>query len=170
MNPELGDMFARGLLMGVVGAALMDVWAYVLRRRFSVQTLDYALLGRWIGHMTHGQFVHERIAAAPPFWGERPIGWFAHYAIGVAFALLLLGIWGVEWARQPTLVPALAVGLGTIVAPWFVMQPAMGAGIAGSRTPRPRATRLRNVGSHAVYGLGLFVAALAISAAQPLAS
>jgi hypothetical protein len=43
------------------------------------------------------------------------------------------------------------------------MQPAMGAGIAGSRNPNPRATRLRNLGTHAVYGVGLYFSALALS-------
>lgn len=163
MNPELLEILARGLLMGVAGSALMDVWALTLRRRFGVPTLDYALLGRWIGHMARGRFFHERIAASARVPGERPLGWAAHYAIGVAFALVLLVVWGIEWAAQPTIVPALTVGLGTIVAPWLVMQPAMGAGIAGSRTPSPRATRLRNLGSHAVYGVGLYLAALALS-------
>ena len=55
------------------------------------------------------------------------------------------------------------MGLATVVAPWFVMQPAMGAGIAGSRTPDPRATRLRNLGTHAVYGLGLYLAAIVLA-------
>jgi hypothetical protein len=45
------------------------------------------------------------------------------------------------------------------------MQPAMGAGLAGSRTPDPRATRLRNLAMHAVYGIGLYVAAVALSVA-----
>lgn len=43
------------------------------------------------------------------------------------------------------------------------MQPAMGADIAGSRTPSLRATRLRNLGSHAVYGIGLYAAAVGLS-------
>ena len=50
-----------------------------------------------------------------------------------------------------------------LVAPWFVMQPAMGAGIAGARTPSPKATRLRNLGTHAVYGVGLYISAVALS-------
>jgi hypothetical protein len=53
--------------------------------------------------------------------------------------------------------------MATIVAPWFVMQPAMGLGIAAARSTNPAATRLRNLGTHAVYGLGLFTAALALS-------
>ena len=154
---------AGGVLMGVTGSALMDVWSLALRRGFHVPTLDYALLGRWIGGFPRGHFVHARIASAEPVAGEGVLGWFAHYTIGVTFAFALLAIWGVAWLRSPTILPALLVGLGTIMAPWFVMQPAMGAGIAGSRTPSPGATRLRNLGTHAVYGVGLYISAVVLS-------
>ena len=160
---NVSSLVIAGALIGVGGAALMDLWSLVLRRRFGIPTLDYALLGRWIGYFPRGRFVHDRIAAARPVPGERPLGWLAHYAIGVTFALLLLAICGLDWVQSPTILPALLVGLGTIAAPWFVMQPAMGAGIAGSRTPNPRTTRLRNLGTHAVYGVGLYVSALALS-------
>jgi hypothetical protein len=49
------------------------------------------------------------------------------------------------------------------VAPWFVLQPGMGAGIAASRTPNPRAARLRNLATHTAYGIGLFGSAVALS-------
>ena len=150
-----------GAVIGLGAAALMDVWSLALRGGFGVPTLDYALLGRWIGHFPRGRFVHQRIALAEPVPGERPLGWLAHYAIGVAFAFLLVALWGPGWLLAPTLVPALIVGIGTVVAPWFVMQPAMGIGVAGSRSPDPRATRLRNLGTHTVYGLGLYLAAVA---------
>ena len=39
------------------------------------------------------------------------------------------------------------------------MQPAMGAGIAASKTPRPRVARLRSLVTHTVYGVGLYVSA-----------
>jgi hypothetical protein len=141
----------------------MDAWALFARRAFDIQGLDYALLGRWIGHFPRRRFVHERIASAEPIRGERPLGWLAHYSIGIAFAFLLLAIWGLGWARSPTIWPALLIGLGTIVAPWFVLQPGMGAGIAASRTPNPRAARLRNLATHTVYGIGLYGSALALS-------
>jgi hypothetical protein len=43
------------------------------------------------------------------------------------------------------------------------MQPAMGAGIAAAKSPNPTANRVRNLTTHAIYGLGLYVAALAMS-------
>ena len=160
--PEALDLVVPGIVMGVTGSALMDVWSAALRR-FGIPTLDYRLLGRWVGYFPRGRFTHDRIGASAPVAGEVAVGWLAHYAIGVTFAFLLLALVGRSWLESPTLVPALAVGLATIVAPWFVMQPAMGAGIAGAKSPNPAATRARNLGTHAVYGFGLYVAALAMS-------
>ncbi len=160
---DLAELLARGVLIGVGAAACMDAWALFVRRAFNVRGLDYAMLGRWIGQFPRGRFVHERIAAANPVRGERILGWVAHYAIGIAFAFLLLAIWGPAWAHSPTPWPALVVGLVTIVAPWLVMQPAMGAGIAASRTPDPVASRLRNLATHTVYGVGLYAVATALA-------
>jgi len=160
---DIVEFITRGVLIGVGAAALMDVWALFTRRAFNIQGLDYALLGRWIGRFGRGRFFHERIASADMIRGERPLGWVAHYAIGIAFAFPLLLIWGLDWARSPTIWPAMAIGLGTIVAPWFVLQPGMGAGIAAAKTPNPRSARLRNLATHTVYGIGLFVSALALT-------
>lgn len=160
---ELIEIAARALVIGAGAAACMDLWGAFARARFNVRGLDYALLGRWIGHFPRGKFFHEAIASAEPIWGERPLGWAAHYSIGVAFAFLLVAIWGLDWAKSPTLLPPLLVGISTIVAPWFVMQPAMGAGIAASRTPNPRVARLRNLATHIVYGIGLYASAILLS-------
>ena len=161
--PDTAEFVARGVFIGLAGAAAMDLWSLLLRRRFDIKGLDYALLGRWIGYLPRRRFFHERIAAAEPIRGERPLGWLAHCSIGIAFAFLLLAIWGLDWARSPTVWPALLIGLGTIVAPWLIMQPGMGAGIAASRAPDPRAARLRNIATHTVYGIGLYASAVALS-------
>jgi hypothetical protein len=144
------------LLVGVGATAATDLWAIARKRLLGIPPPDYGLVGRWLAHMPRGRFRHDRISAAPAVHGERLIGWTAHYLIGIAFAALLLGIWGPAWVRQPTMGPALAVGVGTVAAPFLVMQPGMGAGIAASRTPRPGAARLQSLITHAVFGLGLY--------------
>ena len=150
------------VVMGAAGAALMDLWAFAVRR-VGIPTLDYRLLGRWLGGMARGRFIHARISTAAPVGGERVLGWSAHYAIGIAFAVPVLLLGGSEWADHPTLGLAMLVALATIAAPWFVMQPAMGSGFAGSRTPNPWATRVRNLATHVVYGVGMYAAALLLS-------
>jgi hypothetical protein len=156
---DLLTIVTAAAILGIGATAIMDLWALMLRRGFDVASLDLALLGRWIGHLARGQFRHERIAATAPVAHERLIGWTAHYTIGVTFAGVLLTIWGVEWLQAPTLLPPLIVSTLTLAAPFLVMQPAMGAGIASSRTPRPNLARLRSVATHTVYGLGLYLAA-----------
>jgi hypothetical protein len=157
--PHIVEIIGDAIVIGAGATVVMDLWAAFLRRCCGVASLDYALLGRWIGHFRHGQFVHESIGKAVPLRYERIIGWSAHYTIGVLFATLLLAIWGLEWARRPTLAPALIISFGTLVAPFFVMQPAMGAGVASSNTPRPNIARLRSIVTHTVYGVGLYVCA-----------
>lgn len=118
-----------------------------------------AMVGRWIGHMGEGQFLHDSIRATAPVAGEAVIGWVTHYLVGALFAALFIALAGRGWLAKPTLLPALAFGLATVVAPFLLMQPAMGSGIAASLTADPVAGRLRSLAGHAVFGLGLFAAA-----------
>ncbi|KVK81591.1 hypothetical protein WJ47_28985 [Burkholderia ubonensis] len=156
---DTADTLLHLLLIGAGGTLVMDLWALFRRRAFGVPSLDYALVGRWLGHMASGRFRHASIVAAPPVRHERPLGWLAHYAIGIAFAGLPVALAGTQWISAPTLLPALAAGIGSVAAPFFVMQPAFGFGIAAARTPQPSVARRRSLVTHLSYGLGLYVAA-----------
>lgn len=166
MSEEL-EIVVRAVLIGIGATVAMDLWAVFLKRFWGVSSLNYALVGRWFGHFPHGRFVHDNIAATSPVRGELVIGWVAHYAIGIVFAALLLAMWGLDWARQPTLLPALIVSLVTLAAPFFLMQPGMGAGMAASKTPKPNLARLKSLATHLVYGVGLYGAALLTSMLLP---
>jgi hypothetical protein len=146
------------VLIGAGGTLAMDIWAAVARR-FGVPSLNFALLGRWIGHLPEGRWIHVKIAEAAPVRAELLIGWCAHYTIGITFAALLLAIFGLQWSRSPTLGPALLVGVVTVVAPLFILQPALGAGIASRKTPKPVLNVLKSLVTHTVFGIGLFLAA-----------
>ncbi|HQR23087.1 MAG TPA: DUF2938 domain-containing protein [Burkholderiaceae bacterium] len=149
-------------LVGAGATVVLDLWLMGLRR-LGARSLDMALIGRWVGHLARGRFAHAAIAKADPVKGERALGWATHYAIGVAIAGLLFIVLGREWIRAPTLLPAVAVGVGTVLAPLLVMQPAMGAGFASSRTPAPLKNSLRSVVNHGVFGVGLYAAAAVIA-------
>lgn len=149
------------ILVGIGATLVMDIWSVILKR-LGNPTLDYALVGRWVGHMWHGRFVHEAIGRALPIAGERWLGWVIHYATGVLFAGLLVRVAGSGWLQNPTLLPAVSVGMATVVFPLFIMQPAMGAGFAASRTPTPMKNRLRSLATHAVFGCGMYLAAVCL--------
>ena len=150
------DHLVYALPIGAGATALIDLWAIARRRLFGSALPDYSLVGRWLAHMPRGRFRHESIKAASPMRGERPIGWIAHYLIGIAFAALLLALFGAQWLRYPAPGPALLVGIATVAAPFLLMQPGMGAGIAASRTPHPGAARWQSLVTHALFGIGLY--------------
>lgn len=159
---EWTEMAVRVVLIGAGATAVMDAWLMVLKR-LKVPALNFAFIGRWIGNGLGYRWAQGGIAKAPPVRGELLIGWVAHYAIGIAFAALLLAVCGLAWAQKPTVLPAVATGIATVVAPLFIMQPAMGAGVLSSRTPRPLMNCLKSLLNHAVFGGGLYLAALAVA-------
>jgi len=161
MNTLTEDI-ARVALIGIGATATMDIWLLLLQR-LGMPTLNFAMIGRWVGHWRRGVWRHDAIAKAAPVKGELALGWLVHYATGVTFAALLVGVIGIQWARTPTALPALGVGVATVAAPWLLMQPAMGAGIAASKTASPAKNRARSLANHAVFGLGLYVAALLVA-------
>jgi hypothetical protein len=157
------DYLVWTLLTGVGATMVMDLWSIARKHLLGIPPPNYGLVGRWFANMPQGRFRHDSIAAARPVQGERLIGWTAHYLIGIAFAAMLPGFWGPAWMHHPTIGPALAVGIGTVAAPFLVMQPGMGAGIAASRTPHPAAARFQSLATHGIFGLGLYAAGWAAS-------
>ncbi len=147
-------------LVGVGATLVMDVWALMLKHVLGVPSLDYALVGRWAGHMVRGRFTHEHIGKAEPVMHETSLGWAVHYATGIGFAALLAILGGAGWMAAPTPGLALAVGLGTVAAPFLLMQPGFGFGIAASKLPAPHIARLKSVVTHLIFGLGLYLASL----------
>ncbi|MCA8057371.1 MULTISPECIES: DUF2938 domain-containing protein [Burkholderia cepacia complex] len=149
----------RSVVIGIGATAIYDAWSCLLARVLDFPGSNWTLAGRWFCHMAQGRFIHRSIADAPSRRGETAAGWAAHYLIGIVYAAVLLAVWGVEWARHPTLAPALIVGTVTIMAGWFVMAPAMGMGTASARLPNANRVRAVQFGNHVVFGLGLYVAA-----------
>jgi uncharacterized membrane protein YagU involved in acid resistance len=155
-------------ILGVIGIGIgatlvMDLWNLFLKRAFGIPSLNYCLLGRWLGHMPEGTFRHVSITAARQKPFECTVGWIAHYTIGVAFALVFVVLASGDWLARPTLLLALLYGIGTVVFPFFIMQPSLGFGIAASRTPQPMQARLKSLVTHTVFGVGLYLCALGVS-------
>ena len=65
--------------------------------------------------------------------------------------------------RHPRMVEVQDYGVLSAGTPFFVMQPAMGAGFAASRTPAPYRNRLRSAVNHLLFGLGLYAAATLVA-------
>ena len=149
--------------IGIGATLVMDLWNLFLRRTFGILSLNYCLLGRWLRHMPGGILRHANITAAAQKPFECAVGWVAHYTIGVVFAIVFVVLTSGDWLARPTLLPALLFGIGTVLFPFFVMQPSLGLGIAASKTSKPGQARLKSLATHTVFGFGLYACALGAS-------
>ncbi|CDZ45550.1 DUF2938 domain-containing protein [Neorhizobium galegae] len=156
------ELLWRGILIGLGATILMDLWAIVLNRVFGQPKANWAPAGRWFWHLQRGKVFHDSIATAEPYRHELALGWAGHYAIGVLYGLILALVMGQNWFAAPTFIPAWILGIVTIGAGWFLMQPGLGLGWAASKTPRPNKVRFLNFAAHTVFALGLYGTALLI--------
>jgi hypothetical protein len=157
------ELIFLALLIGSGATALLDLWALLLKLTLGLPTPPWHLVGRWFAGMRNGQFVHRHgITQSPEVPNELAIGWVMHYAVGVLFAAALLMIWGVQWAHAPVFGPALLVGLVTVGAGWFILQPGMGVGVACNKAPKPNVARLQNIVGHVVFAIGMYGTALLV--------
>lgn len=154
------EFIRHSVLLGLGATAFLDA-ANLVRAAFGAPYPDYGLVGRFLAHMAQGRFVHDSIRKAAAIPGETALGWTAHYLTGVCFAGIFLVLAGDAWLRQPRIFPGLVFGAATVVAPFLIMQPCMGLGIASSLAQDPWAARTKSIVTHLLFGLGLYVVAQA---------
>lgn len=156
------SLLAMSLGIGIGATLIMDLWSAIMRR-IGIATLNYGWLGRWCLHWKNGIWFHSSIKDAAPVRGENIIGWALHYLTGIVFAFALLTTVSPAWIHSPTVAPALLFGGVTVLIPWLVLQPALGAGLAGTKMPHPWKSRAAGFATHLIFGLGVYLSAKAIS-------
>ena len=149
------------VVTGIIATATLDVWQRIYRLLFGTPITDWALIGRWVGHIPEGQFVQPDIGKAPPIANERILGWVVHYVVGTGYAVVYLLLMRFAVGSPPSFVSALVFGAVSVGVTWFVMEPMLGAGVMGSKTPRQASAMAHDFTSHLSMGLGLYVGAWA---------
>lgn len=159
-------LLLHAIVIGIGATLCIDAWSGLLRRAFGIRSLDYCMLGRWLLHMPAGRILHRSITDALPRRHECASGWAAHYSIGIGLVALFLLLIPDAWLTRPTPGQAILYGVVTVVVPFLTIQPAIGLGVASSRTPRPMLARVKSLGTHTIFGLGIYLSALLMSLAH----
>ena len=145
------------ILIGIFATATIDLWATFSNKVLKLPRTNWAMVGRWLGHIPKGKLVHSPISNAEQLPYENITGWAFHYLIGIAYALiyflLVVGILNLPLS----LLSAWLFGVSTILSPWLIMQPCLGMGFCANRAPWPTGVRLQNFALHSIFGIALYL-------------
>lgn len=144
--------------LGLLATLWMDILSFCTSRLSAIPFPNYPMVGRWFGYIGRGTILQRHTPSAEAIKSEKVIGWLAHYTVGIGFSLVFMALNGDTWLTTPTLLPALVMGMVTVVLPYFIMQPCMGLGIAAAKTPNPAKARMLSLYNHTLYGIGLYLA------------
>ena len=151
-----------GVLMGIGGTVAMDIWTVVLSKLGIAPFPNWAMPGRWFGHVFKGRLFHDDIGAVAPVRGDLALGWGLHYGVGVIYGVVFAMLAGVVWVASPDFLSVWIFSLITIAAGWFLLQPGMGLGWAASKTPNPSKVRILGLAAHTVFAVGMWLVARAL--------
>lgn len=143
------------VVAGVFATVVLDIWQRILHAATGIAPTNWGIVGRWFAHMQHGRFVHAAIGEAAPVAGEAALGWIMHYLIGIAYGVVYVWMMAALF-DGPTLLNGFLFGLASVVIPWFLMQPCLGAGIMGAKAPNPNIPRYGALAAHCIYGVALY--------------
>lgn len=160
---NLALIFFKMVIIGIGATITFDLWGQFLKYTFKIPSSNICLVGRWIRYIMEGKFIHTNIGSAQQKSGECMVGWAFHYLTGIMFSVVFITLVGAKWLQFPTLLPAIVFGVVTVLAPFFIMQPAFGLGFAASKTKNPMQARVRSIMNHAAFGLGMYLFALTVN-------
>lgn len=158
-----GHHMITAVIVGIGATLITDLWNLFLRHSFHIRSLNFCFLGRWILYMPDGILRHHNISETKPKSFECLTGWLVHYTIGISLTVFFVIIVSDHWLKQPAFFPALFYGICTVVFPLFILQPALGSGMASSKTKNPLQARLKSLMTHLIFGIGLWVSAHAFT-------
>lgn len=150
------ELVVKIVVLGIVATIVIDIWATFSNKVLNFPRTNWAMVGRWLGHIPHGQLVHCPISDATEIANENAMGWAFHYFIGILYAIVYGLLVLLVLNDTPSLLFSWGYGLVTILAAWLIMQPCLGLGFCASKAPKPMMVRLQNFTIHTIFGVTLY--------------
>ena len=146
-----------GVVAGVLGTLTMDLLNLLLARAGMISRIDVAMIGRMAGGWAGGRFRYGHASEMKHLTNEMLYGYVTHYVIGVSLALPYVLGWALLVGGPASPPWAVAYGVSTTAASWFLVFPSMGFGMLGRRSPEGLKASLSSLANHSFYGVGMAV-------------
>jgi len=151
------DLIVVGAAAGVLGTLAMDSANFLLARTGMLARIDVGMIGRMAAGWARGRFRYGHPSEVKQIPNEMIYGYVTHYIIGVSLALPYVLGWDLLVGGPASPVWAVAYGVATTVAAYFLVLPSMGLGVFGRLAPEGIRVPLSSLVNHLFYGVGLAI-------------
>ena len=149
------NLVAIGIVAGVLGTVSMDGLNRLVSSTGLIARIDVRTIGRMAAGWARGRFRYGDPRDMVAVENEVLLGFVTHYTIGIGLATPFVICWGVLLGRPVSPVWALAYGVGTTVASFFLVYPFMGLGVLGRRSPEGLKAPISSLANHLFFGIGM---------------
>jgi uncharacterized membrane protein YeaQ/YmgE (transglycosylase-associated protein family) len=156
------DHLVTGIVAGVLGTLVMDLFNNLVARTGVFLKIDVAMIGRMAAGWIHGRFRYEHPDEMEQVPNEMVYGYLVHFAIGVGLAVPFVLSWGFWVGGLVSPLWAVIYGVTTTAASFFFVYPSMGLGAFGRRSPERVKAFITPLANHFFYGVGLSVGVILI--------
>jgi hypothetical protein len=152
------DLVVTGVVAGVLGTLVMDALNHLFARTGMISKIEMGMIGRMSVGWAYGRYRYRSPSEMKQVANEKLYGYITHYAIGVGLAVPYVLGWDLLVGGPASPVWALAYGVATTVASYFLVYPSMGLGVFGRRSPEGIRAPLSSLANHLFYGVGIAIA------------
>lgn len=150
------DVIGFCLFVGIGSTIALDIWVLLVEKLTGIPPTNWGMVGRWIAGMPLGHLV-LRQSDRPISGGEKVIGWLFHYGVGIAYAGLILLLFGTGFVENPEWFPVIIVGLVlSTLAGLAILMPGLGGGFFGRLMPDKLITYGYLVIAHGVFAIAQY--------------
>ena len=151
------DLVVTGVIAGVLGTLVMDSLNLLFARTGILSRIEMGMIGRMAVGWARGRLRYQHPSEMEQVANEMLYGYVTHYTIGVGLAVPYVLGWDLLVGGPASPVWALAYGVATTIASYFLVFPSMGLGVFGRRSPEGIRAPLSSLANHLFYGVGLAV-------------
>lgn len=157
----MSQIIGFALVVGIGSTIVLDLWVTLIQKLLGIPPTNWGMVGRWLRGLMQLRFFLNTANTSSPTTQEKILGWLFHYAVGIAYAVLILMLYGNSYITSPTLLPALMVGaVISTLAGLMILMPAMGGGLFARKTPTPFSVILYVVVAHIIFALAQYAFAV----------
>jgi hypothetical protein len=153
---KLSIILVETLFISFLATLFLNTTVYLFSALTGLPQTNWALLGRWINSILHGQLIIPSIATIPGFHHDTALGISTHLLVSFIFVFIYLAICTLPKMRKiPAVISGTTYGFMLMLFPLLIEYPSMGISVLSEEAPYISLILMKIFTCHSFFGVGI---------------